>query len=185
MSIKRWAIANEASKELTGGILQNETPPPSALGEVVLLVPDSFRDEHPDNLQVNITGDGIELKPDGVVLASKKATREKAITQELYEEAQRQLPMPVLLRAITTIIGVLAKEGSITSADADIQTLLTTLGDMSSQLGFTPVQATTVLQLQKSLMDRKTLAVVKIDTIIADGAKTKKQKEDDIEKVKG
>ncbi len=185
MTIKRWAIGDKATRDIVGGILQNETAPPAASGEVILIVPDPLRNEHPDDLQVNTGGDGIELKSDSSILSSKKATREKVITQELYEEAQKQLPMPVLLRAITTIIGVLAKEGSITSADADTQTLLTTLGDMSSQLGFTPAQATTVLQLQKSLMDRKAVAAGKIDTIIADGTKTKKQKQADIEKVKG
>jgi hypothetical protein len=185
MSIKRWAIADAITKEITGGILQNDTPPSVASGAITVEVPDMLRDEHPDALQLNSTGDGIELKPDSVILAKKKAEREKEITEELYEEAQKQLPLPVLLRVITTTLGILVKEGQITSSDSGTQALLTLLSDMVPQLGFTPAEMVMIFSLQKSLLDRKNVAKDKIDTIIADDTKSKKEKEEEIKKVKG
>jgi len=182
--IKRWAIADSATKEVSGGIIQNDTAP-VASGMVVLELSDSLRDEHPDNLQLDSAGTSIEKKPSATILAEKKAKREKEIGDELYTEAQRQLPMHVLLRAFTTLFGILASEGNITSSDSDTQALIDTLTTNISQLGFTPAQLNQTLLLQKSLLDRKGVASTAIDTIIADGTKTDDEKEKEIKKVKG
>jgi hypothetical protein len=185
MSIKRWAIADAITKEITGGIIQNDAPPSVTSGTLTFEVPESLRDEHPESLRVNSTDDGIELKPDSVILAKKKAEREKEITEELDDEASERIPPAIRWAALMSILGHFANESNITSADPDVQAIFDTLKGNRNGLGFTPVQIKGIANLQKGMKDRKDIAKDKIDTIIADGTKTKKEKEEKIKKVKG
>ena len=70
--ISKWAIGDLTTKDITGGILQNDVAPTVQAGMVAIEVPVPLRDIQPIDLKLDVTGTTVEMKSAVTLLAQAK-----------------------------------------------------------------------------------------------------------------